>query len=74
MILGCRYVDSGSILLGGEDIRRFTYDSLLRNYSIVFQNVYLFEDTIENNIKFGKPKATFEEVIDVAKKLAVMSL
>lgn len=43
-------------------------DSLLKNFSIVFQNVYLFEDTIENNIRFGNPQADFEEVIEAARK------
>ena len=61
-------VDSGGILLGGHDVREYTSDSLLRNFSIVFQNVYLFEDTIENNIRFGKPDASKEEVIAAAKK------
>lgn len=49
-------------------MREYTCDSLLRNFSIVFQNVYLFEDTIENNIKFGRPDATHDEVIEAAKK------
>ena len=61
-------VDSGGILLGGHDVREYTSDSLLRNFSIVFQNVYLFEDTIENNIRFGRPDASKEEVIAAAKK------
>lgn len=49
-------------------MREYTSDSLLRNFSIVFQNVYLFEDTVENNIRFGKPDALKEEVIAAAKK------
>ena len=49
-------------------MREYTCDSLLHNFSIVFQNVYLFEDTIENNIKFGRPDATHDEVIEAAKK------
>lgn len=61
-------VNSGGILLGGHDVREYTSDSLLRNFSIVFQNVYLFEDTIENNIRFGKPDASKEDVIAAAKK------
>jgi ABC-type multidrug transport system, ATPase and permease components len=61
-------VNSGQILLGGHDVRTYTSDSLLRNFSIVFQNVYLFEDTIENNIRFGKADATREEIIEAAKK------
>ena len=54
--------------MGGHDVKDFTCDSLLKNFSIVFQNVYLFEDTIENNIKFGRPDATREDVIEAAKK------
>lgn len=61
-------VDSGVITIGGNDIRKFTLDSLLTNISEVFQNVYLFADTIENNIKFGKPTASHDEVITAAKK------
>ena len=45
-----------------------TCDSLLRNFSMVFQKVYLFHDTIENNIRFGNPSATQEEIIEAAKK------
>lgn len=61
-------VQEGSILIGGHDVREFTSDSLLRNMSMVFQNVYLFRDTIENNIKFGCPDATHEQVVEAAKK------
>lgn len=61
-------VNRGQILLGGHDVRAYTSDSLLRNFSIVFQNVYLFEDTIENNIRFGKADAAKEEIIEAAKK------
>lgn len=60
--------DSGSISVGGHDIRELTYDSLLANLSMVFQNVYLFHDTIRANICFGKPDATEEEMIAAAKK------
>ena len=59
---------SGSISVGGHDLREFTCDSLLRNISMVFQNVYLFHDTIRANILFGKPDATEEEMIEAAKK------
>ena len=45
-----------------------TCDSLLKNISMVFQKVYLFHDTVLNNIRFGKPEATFEEVVETAKK------
>lgn len=60
-------VNSGTITLGGTDIRIFTCDSLLRNISMVFQNVYLFRDTIKNNIKFGRPDAADEQIIAAAK-------
>ena len=60
-------VNSGTITLGGTDIRIFTCDSLLRNISMVFQNVYLFRDTIKNNIKFGSPDAADEQIIAAAK-------
>lgn len=61
-------VDSGKIMIGGENIQQMTCDSLLRNISMVFQKVYLFHDTIENNIRFGNPNATREEVIVAAQK------
>lgn len=59
---------SGSITLGGHDLREFTCDSLLSNISMVFQNVYLFHDTIRANILFGNPNATEEEMTAAAKK------
>ena len=61
-------VQEGSITIGGHDVKEFTCDSLLKNMSMVFQNVYLFNDTIENNIKFGCPDATHEQVVEAAKK------
>ena len=60
-------VDSGSVKLGGIDVKDYALDSLMSNFSMVFQAVYLFNDSIENNIKFGKPDATHEEVVAVAK-------
>ena len=51
-----------------RDVREYTLDSLLRNISVVFQKVYLFDDTITNNIRFGKPGATMDEIIAAAKK------
>ncbi len=60
--------DGGTVKLGGYDLRKFTCDSLLSNISMVFQNVYLFNDTIRANICFGKPDATEEEMIAAAKK------
>lgn len=61
-------VDSGQITLGGRNIKDYTIDSLMKNFSIVFQNTYLFEDTIMNNIRFGKPDASDEEIYEAAKK------
>lgn len=61
-------VQEGNIRIGRYDVKEYTCDSLLRNFSIVFQNVYLFEDTIENNIKFGASDATHEMVVKAAKK------
>ena len=60
--------DSGSVRVGGHDVKEFTCDSLLSNISMVFQNVYLFHDTVRNNICFGKPDATEEEMVKAAKK------
>lgn len=61
-------VNAGEITIGGKNIKDYTVKNLMNNISMVFQDVYLFEDTIENNIKFGKQNATKEEVIDAAKK------
>lgn len=60
-------VQSGQILLGGHDVKEYKLDSLMKNISMVFQDVYLFQDTIENNIRFGKPDATHEQVVAAAK-------
>ncbi len=60
--------DSGNIKIGGHDIKEYTLESLMDQISMVFQNVYLFADTIENNIKFGRPDATHEEVVAAARK------
>ena len=61
-------VNSGSILVGGHNIKELTCDSLLSNISMVFQNVYLFHDTVRANICFGKPDATEAEMIEAARK------
>lgn len=61
-------VTGGKVSIGGHDVREYTLDSLMANISMVFQNVYLFNDTIENNIKFGKPNAAHEEVVAAARK------
>ena len=60
-------VDKGEISIDGTDIKDYQYDELLSNFTFVFQDVYLFDDTIKNNIKFGKPDATDDEVIKVSK-------
>lgn len=61
-------VEGGKITIGGIDVRDYTLDSLLTNISEVFQKVYLFADTIENNIKFGNPSASYDEIVEAAKK------
>ena len=61
-------VDVGAIRVGGTDVRAYTLESLMEQVSMVFQRVYLFADTIENNIRFGRPQATHEEVVAAAKK------
>ena len=61
-------VNTGEILIGGKNIKEYTLPHLMNHIAMVFQSVYLFEDTIENNIKFGVPNATREEVIEAAKK------
>ena len=61
-------VDAGRVTLGGVDVKEYSMNSLMSNFSFVFQTVYLFADTIENNIKFGRQDATHEEVVEAAKK------
>ena len=61
-------VDAGSVKIGGRDVREYTLESLMEQISMVFQNVYLFADTIENNIKFGRPGASRAEVMEAAEK------
>ena len=61
-------VDSGAIKLGGVDVREYSMDCLMKNFSFVFQNVYLFQDTVANNIRFGQPEASMERVMEAAKK------
>ncbi len=61
-------VDEGTITLGGVNVKDYSMNSLMSNFAFVFQNVYLFADTIENNIKFGRQNATHEEVVEAAKK------
>ncbi len=59
--------DSGSVRIGGYDVKAYTLEALMDQISVVFQNVYLFADTIENNIKFGCPEATHEQVVAAAR-------
>ena len=61
-------VNKGKISIGGRDVRDYTLESLMSRISVVFQNVYLFADTIENNIKFGMKDASHEAVVAAAKK------
>ena len=61
-------VDDGKVTLDGRDVREYSMDALMKNYSFVFQRVYLFADTIANNIRFGQPDAPMENVIAAAKK------
>ncbi len=60
-------IQKGEITIGSRSIRDFTCDSLLKNISMVFQNVYLFHDSIRNNILFGNPNASEEELMAAAK-------
>jgi len=61
-------VQEGNVCVGGTDVKDCTADSLLKNLSMVFQNVYLFHDSIENNIKFGNPNATHGQVVEAARR------
>ncbi|SEH83031.1 ATP-binding cassette, subfamily B [Ruminococcus flavefaciens] len=71
-------VQEGQVTLGGRNVKDYSFDSLMENFSFVFQRVYLFEDTIANNIRFGRPEAYMEEVEEAAKKASchdfIMSL
>ncbi len=60
-------INKGKITLGGQDIRDINPDSLLKHISMIFQEVYLLNDTVENNIKLGNPHATHDEVVQAAK-------
>ena len=60
-------IDKGKILIGGEDIGKIDPETLLKNFSIVFQDVILFNSSIKDNIKIGKKDATDEEIIRAAK-------
>ena len=58
----------GKIKIGGKEIQNLSYEYLLRNLSFVFQDVMLFQDSILNNIRIGKPSACLDEVVEAAKK------
>lgn len=61
-------INSGKILIDGEDISKYTLKSLRRNIGILQQDVYLFSGTVMENILYGNPQATFDEVVEAAKK------
>ncbi|ASS38386.1 ABC transporter ATP-binding protein [Mogibacterium pumilum] len=61
-------VQSGQVKLDNRDVRVYNMNSLMENFSFVFQSVYLFHDTIANNIRFGQPEASMDMVIDAAKR------
>lgn len=61
-------VDNGMVLLDEKNVKEYSMDYLMENFSFVFQNVFLFHDTIANNIRFGQPEAPMDDVIEAAKK------
>lgn len=61
-------VEEGAVRIGGEDVKSIAYENLLKNLSFFFQNVFLFDDTVANNIRAGRPEASMEEVIQVAQR------
>ena len=63
-------VQEGEVTFGGRNVKDYSFNSLMENFSFVFQRVYLFEDTIANNIRFGRPEASMDKVIGAAKKAA----
>ena len=58
----------GTISIGGKEIKTLSYENLLKNISFVFQDVFLFNDTVLNNIRIGRPDATIEEVCEAARR------
>ena len=64
-------VSSGSISIDGQDVRSVTQRSIHKNIGIVQQDVFLFADTIFENIRYGRPDATFDEVVEAAKKAEI---
>lgn len=75
MKLCARFYDpqKGRILFNGVPMNEINPESLMSHISMVFQDVYLFQDTIRNNIRFGKTDATEEEIIATAKKPVAMT-
>ena len=65
-------VNAGKITIGGTDVRDFKLDSLMKNISMVFQSVYLFADTIENNIKFGCPDAAAMTLFPLCRRVMTL--
>ncbi len=61
-------INAGQILIDGKDIRSITMNSLRRNIGIVQQDIYLFNASVKDNILYGRPDATFDEVVEAAKK------
>ena len=61
-------MEKGCVKFDGRDVREYNMDALMRNFSFVFQSVYLFHDTIANNIRFGQSDTPMEKVIEAAKK------
>ncbi len=61
-------VTDGRVLVGGKDVKSLSYENLLKNLSFVFQDVFLFDDTAANNIRIGRPEASMEEVVGVARR------
>ena len=67
-------VNAGKITIGGTDVRDFKLDSLMKNISMVFQSVYLFADTIENNIKLAARMLPMNKWLKRRKRLAAITL
>ncbi len=61
-------VTEGRVLIGGKNVKSLSYESLLKNLSFVFQDVFLFDDTLANNIRIGRPEAGMDEVMEAARR------
>ena len=64
-------VDAGVVRVGGDDVRDLTTEQLMAQLSLVFQDVYLFDDTLEANVRLGRPEATAAELAEVARLAGV---